>query len=626
MSSPVDQDGTRAGQARRAVVALACVALLPALLFASLQSRSLDYPFVWTDITAIGQKSMIRPAGEIGASFNEPLHRIDFRGGSAIQPYYRPLQVVLLSLTNSWLGDTPRAYRSLTILTGALCVAAWGLLVLSLTRNVPMASFAALFVAAHPVAIETTTWISGVSGSLCALFSILSICLGVRCTSATGFVRVAGLALGSILALVAALLSKERAAIEPLLLGACLLATWHATTHRIDTRRAIAIASTHVLISGVYMLIWRATIVGGLPPLPPIGGDYEIQIATSVAAWPAALGWMFVPLHSTTSDVLPIVRSLADPRVWLGASLALGSALAAVALLRGRPMSALGIAWIWIAFAPTAGLIPSLHATGERYLYLSCFGTALLLADCGTALLERTTLPFRRPVLGVLAVACVLALGQRTWIRLPDWQSTARLFGPAVEREPEYREGHYLLALDEFERGLHADAAARLLPLLDSLSGSGNSGSEKTSYLNPLSTFELACSSSLAMQDYDRVIEIDQIAARQRQPVRGVATFRTCVGQALNALGDTEAAQQIYVSVAAELGPSAPPRLAVMIARNWINLGRLSQARDSLRTARGVVAGTPELEAQVRRLTARLDALEAGASADRRERAAGRDR
>ncbi len=623
-------DTAAAGGIRRGRTALACVAVLPAILFALLQSRSLDYPFVWTDISAIGQKSMIRPAGEIVASFGEPLHRIAFRGAGATQPYYRPLQVALLSLTTQWLGDTPRAYRSLTILAGALCVAAFGVLALTLTGNVSAASFAALFMAAHPVAIETTTWISGVSGTLCALFSIAAIWLGIHSTSSAGPMRVAGFAISSIVALVAALLSKERAAVEPILLVACLIAAQHTAARKIDTRSAIAIAAAHISISVVYMTVWRAAIVGGLPPLPPIGGNYAAQIATSVANWPAALGWTFFPLHSTTSDVLRIVRSPADLRFWFGASLAVGSAVAAVALVRRRPMSALGIVWIWIAFVPTAGLFPNLHATGERYVYLSCFGTALLLADCVPALFARMVPRLRVPLLAGLSVATVLALGQRTWIRLPDWQSTARLFGPAVERDPDYREGHYLLALDEFNRGLFAAAAARLLPLLEgsspslegsspSLEGSSppleGSSAQKTSYLNPLSAFELACISLLGMQDYEGVIALDQVAARQPHPTRGVATFRTCVGQARNALGDTEAAQQIYLSVATELGESAPPRLAVMIARNWINLGRTTEARDSLETARDAVAGTPHLEGQVRRLSARLDALEASVHA-----------
>jgi hypothetical protein len=593
------------------------VALLPALVFALLHSRSLDYPFIWTDISAIEQQSMIRPAGEILASFSEPLHRIEFRGANATQSYYRPLQVVLLSLTTQWLDDTPRAYRTLTIFTGALCVAAWGLLALNLTGGIWTASFAAMFVATHPVAIESTTWISGVSGALCALFSIVAISLGLRSASTTGSIRVVGFALASIVALIAALLSKERAAIEPVLLAACLIASRYAATHKIGTRRAIAIASAHIVVSVVYLTLWRAAIVGGIPPIPPIGGDYATQLATSIANWPSALGWTFFPIHSTTSDVLSIVRSLADLRVWAGAALAAGSAVAALAMLRRRPISALGIVWIWIAFAPTAGLFPNLHATGERYVYLSCFGTALLLADGVPALIARTVPQLRRILLIGMAVACILGLAQRTWIRLPDWQSTARLFGTAVERDPEYREGHYLLALDEFERGLFSAAAKRLLPLLEpAVHSPGPQGSvrETTSYLNPLSTFELACANRLAMQDYAGVIALDRIASRQHHPTRGVATFRTCVGQAMNALGDTESAQKIYLSVAAELGASAPPRLALMITRNWIKLGRASEARHSLRSARDAVARAPHLEAQLTRLTARLNALEAASA------------
>ena len=47
-------------------------------------------------------------------------------------------------------------------------------------------------------------------------------------------------------------------------------------------------------------------------------------------------------------------------------------------------------------------------------------------------------------------------------------------------------------------------------------------------------------------------------------------------------------------------GETTPPRLWVMIAHNWIELGRPKQARDSLRTARAAVAGLPRLEKRVR--------------------------
>jgi len=597
-----------------------CVALVPALWFAVLHWRAVDYPYVWTDITAIGEKSMIRPAGEIVASFGEPLHRIDFRGGGVKQPYYRPLQVVLLSLAAQSGDDSPRAFRELTIGVGALCVAAWGIAVWILTGSVPAATFAALFVAAHPVAIESTTWISGMSGSLCAMFSVLAIALGIRSASASTHPRAAALGFASMLALLAALLSKERAAIEPVLFVACSIAAHQAARVRIDKRIAAAIACAHLAISEVYMTLWRPTIVGTLPPIPPIGGNYATQIATSIANWPAALGWIFFPVHSTTSDVLPIVRSLVDWRFGLGAAVAMGSALAALALLRRRPMSFLGLVWIWVAFAPTSGVIPSLHATGERYLYLSSFGAALLLADAVPGLLSAVPVSLRRPLLVALASLWILGLSQRTWTRLPDWQSTPQLFGPAVARDPDYREGQYLLALDEYDRGQFDAARERLLPLLDGLGGSGSDATgtpgEKTSYLNPLSTFELACASSLALQDYRGVLAIERIAASQHHPTRSVATFRTCVGQARNALGDTDAAQQIYVSVAAELGAATPPRLFVMIARNWIKLGRMHEAREALQTARTAVVGNAQLEAQVRRLTTRLHALETSASAD----------
>jgi len=63
------------------------VTILPALLFVAVHLRAVDYPFVWTDVSAIGEGTMLRPAQGLLAAFDEPLHRIEFRGAAAGQPY-----------------------------------------------------------------------------------------------------------------------------------------------------------------------------------------------------------------------------------------------------------------------------------------------------------------------------------------------------------------------------------------------------------------------------------------------------------------------------------------------------------------------------------------------------------
>src|SRR5206468_6103310 len=145
------------------------------------------------------------------------------------------------------------------------------------------------------------------------------------------------------------------------------------------------------------------------------------------------------PLHSTTSDAVRVVASGSDPLALAGIALAVGSALAwAACLRRGHAAAAAGLAWIWVAFLPTSGLTPLLHARAERNLFLSVFGAALLL---GAALgaLRRRGLP--EAICAALAAGLVFGLAQRSWARAPDWRSTTELFERDVAADPHHREG-----------------------------------------------------------------------------------------------------------------------------------------------------------------------------------------
>ena len=70
--------------------------LLPALVFALLHARALDYGFVWVDEAEIAAGTILRPPGRILRAFGEPLQQVaDFAARPYSQPYYRPLQVVV---------------------------------------------------------------------------------------------------------------------------------------------------------------------------------------------------------------------------------------------------------------------------------------------------------------------------------------------------------------------------------------------------------------------------------------------------------------------------------------------------------------------------------------------------
>jgi tetratricopeptide (TPR) repeat protein len=258
----------------------------------------------------------------------------------------------------------------------------------------------------------------------------------------------------------------------------------------------------------------------------------------------------------------------------------------------------LGLAWIWIAYGPTAGLVPMLHANGERYLFLSAFGASLIVADLVSALVRRTG-----PAPGLaLAAALLLFLAQRTSARIPEWESNLTLFEHEIAREPAYREGYFLVAMELFARGRFEEADRHLR----ALRAAGPEFEGKASYSNPLSVHELACSTNLALGRYDAVLEFERGLRRTHPGVARAPSVRACVGQAHSALGHTSQALEVYRGVAEALGAETPPRLYVMIARNHFRLGEAAEARAWLRRARAAAGGDPSLQSEIRRLADRI--------------------
>jgi tetratricopeptide (TPR) repeat protein len=599
--SPDSPANARETRKRRPWTALLLLAL-PGLVLAVLYAPALDYDFVWTDTSAIAGRSMLRPADEIAQAWSEPLHRIAHRGDFARQSYYRPLQVVLLSWVDARVGSQPRDFRSAGLIVGALCLGVFALLAWRLLGQPAAAGLAAVFVACHPVGIECYVWIAGVSGPLCSGFVLISIAFALVATQARSSATFAGLTAASLLALTAGLMSKERALVAPALLAATLLlqsrpATGLATGNESGgahaRTRGAGLVAAQLGLALAYWFAWRPRVLdSATASMPPLGDSTATQLLSAVANWPEKFAWLFFPLHSSTSDVIRVVDSPADARFLLGLGLVAATAVAGLLCLRaGRPIAALGIAWIWIAYLPTAGLQPMLHANGERYWFLSAFGAALVVADLASALARRTG----RVPATVVALALLAFLSERTLARLPLWESNLRLFENEIARDPAYREGWFLVAAEQYQRGrLHkADRA------ITTLLADGPEFAGTASYSNPLSVSELACTTKLALHEYDEILEFERDIERRHPRVLRAAPLKTCIGQAHIALGNTSVALATFEAVERELGPNTPPGLYLKIARAHQLLGRSDAARAWVGRARAGAGPDHALLAQI---------------------------
>lgn len=591
----------------------AALLLLPALVFTGLYLRALDYEFVWTDKGEIEEGSLIRPADQLLDAFQRPLHaNLDFRLAGTRQSFYRPLQVALVSLIHEWQGKQSRYYRAAGLAVGAATAVLFTALAWLLFRRLGPAVLAGTILAVHPGGIEVYVWIAGLSAALADFFAVLSLLAAVLAFRAVRAGPRALLSLVSALALALGLFSKEHAVVIPALVFACALSLGvleQRPRPEPGARRRPTLwvtAGALLLVQGSlvlgYVFWWRPRVLGGVGAgAPPIGGSVETQLLSAFALWPRSLGWLLLPLESTTSDVVRVVTSALDPIAWLGILLAAASLGAWLLFLRrGWAVAALALAWIWIAYLPTAGIVPLLHARAERNLCLSVFGVALLWPAVGTKLVQLLRRCTRRReaeragrsvaalgrvrweagTVGVaLAVLLVAVLAQRTWSRIPDWQSRLTLFERDVARDPLYREGKYQLAAALLEAGRAAEAKQQL----EALFAETSQFEGWSSYLRPMDAYELYCVVNQVLgRPEDTVRFFDEKLGSNTRLTHSMPGFLFCNGHALEAVGRVEEALEIYSNLA-RLEPASPhPAFIVSIARCYAKLGRRAEAREWL--------------------------------------------
>ena len=125
----------------------------------------------------------------------------------------------------------------------------------------------------------------------------------------------------------------------------------------------------------------------------------------------------------------------------------------------------------------------------------------------------------RKRGVGALALLLVLFLGQRTMERIPDWQSDRVLFGRAVERDPLYREGYYVLAVDRFEAGDFGEAKRHISDLQNAEAAFG----DRSSFFRKQDALRLLCKINLAIELAD-----DSEDSEGLQPEDRASRLRAC--------------------------------------------------------------------------------------------------
>jgi tetratricopeptide (TPR) repeat protein len=356
---------------------------------------------------------------------------------------YRPLATLSFALDRAAWGPSPAAARAENLMLHALNGFLVYLVLLALFGLTPAAALAgALVFVVHPAQVESAVWVTQRSNLLCLAGAVGTLILW-------GGRPGAGRLLGGAAAYAFALLSKETAAVVPLLLFLLDLARdGRGWRHLFGKARTYAAAVA--LTAGYVALRWA--VVGPLGQRAYRGEGPVDNLAVGLVSWWEYARLILFPARLTVSHDQFVSPAAFGPWPWLGlAALLLWLGAAAFLWRRVAPRAGAALVWVPAALLPVSGLFPTDTFVAERFLYLPLVGVGALAGWVYDAAAERRA---TRRLIGVWVVALAVAAGVRTGV----WRSELTLWQSAAAVEPENGFARACLAQALQEAGMRTAA------------------------------------------------------------------------------------------------------------------------------------------------------------------------
>lgn len=446
-----------------------------AILVIVAYGNGLSGDFVFDDRPIIVENPRVHSLTQIPGLFAADYWHQD---GYQTDQLYRPLVMATYAVNYAASGPNALAYHLTNlILHLGVCWILYGL-----SRQLglsPTTAFgAAAFFAVHPINTEAVTGIVGRAELMMALGVLLAVVFDVKRNPMNQVAtRVSA---GSTLAFCGALLSKEQAVMLPLLLVVCdgIRLRAAGVTRLTELKQGRNRYWTWAIVVTVYFLVRHSFLTGlftteaGFIENPLAHADFFTRVMTAIkiagiylwlVLWPAQLAADY------SYNAIPLVTSLWNPGMLLGAIAWIGLCLLGIVALRRRncPL-AVGSSIAVLFFIPIANLIVVIGTImGERLFYLPFAGLCLVLGATLEQIRVNTAVRkhpvFRWAGIGALVLVTGL-LTTRTIARNRDWANDFTLFQSAVATNPEAakarlllgswlaRQGHKQAALVEMEK------------------------------------------------------------------------------------------------------------------------------------------------------------------------------
>ena len=339
-------------------------------------------------------------------------------------------------------------------LTNVLLHAGSALVLFVVLRRATGAVWRSLIVAAlfglHPLRVESVAWIAERKDVLSALFWMLTLWAYVLWAQrAAAGDRRAWICYGlTFLALAVGLTAKPMLVTLPcvlLLLDVWPLNRWGGASWR-GRWRLVAEKVPFVALAAVScVLTIRAQRGGGAVKALD---DYSAleRVANALIAYGQYLGKLFWPtrlavLYPNFGDQPPVAQTLLAGGVLLAVS-----AVAVLALRRGKEWFAVGWLWFLGTLVPVIGFVQVGGQTmADRYSYIPSVGLFVLVVWAVTDATER--LPRRATIRGFAAAGAILVCGVLTSRQLTLWRNSVTLFRHTLAVTEDNWMAHYNLSL-----------------------------------------------------------------------------------------------------------------------------------------------------------------------------------
>jgi protein O-mannosyl-transferase len=402
-------------------------------------SNTLRNGFVFDDRILIQRNPQLRAGEGMGQLFVSPY----WTGEGRTNRLYRPLTAFSFAL-NYRLGDSPRGFHLVNLLLHGCVSVLVLLLVLRLFGHPGMASLAGALFALHPVQTESVAGLVGRAEILSALFVMAALLLDRRITAHRSATCAA-----SMLLFFLALLSKENALAYPaLLLGTDLLV---GRPQGLSTRARRGEYLAAAAVVAAYLGLRLNTLGALMEPsrIPEVDNllahsPAATRVLTAVSLGARYLGLFLFPRQLSadySARQLEPVSGMGDPAVWLGTIVVVGFVLVIAGLRRRLPPLSWGLGFAAASFVLVSNLLfPIGTIFAERLLYLPLVGlctAAAFLASVAADKRPRST--------AAVAVAMLVLLGSRTWLRNRDWRDDFSLFSAAARISPRSARVRYNL-------------------------------------------------------------------------------------------------------------------------------------------------------------------------------------